>query len=110
MNIEEIRDYALAKDDVEECMPFGDSTLVYKVNGKIFLLVSMDAMPLSFNVKCDPDLAIQLREEYSSVRPGYHMNKRHWNTVMVDGKLSAAQLREMIDHSYVLVAKKKKGK
>jgi len=108
MNIEELRDYAIAKPDTEEGFPFGESTLVFKVKGKIFLLVSLDAQPLQFNAKCDPEKAMELREQYDSVRPGYHMNKKHWNTVIIDGSLSKKQLKEMIDHSYALVAKVKK--
>jgi len=108
MNIEELRDYAIAKPDTEEGFPFGESTLVFKVKGKIFLLVSVDAQPLQFNAKCDPEKAMELREQYDSVLPGYHMNKKHWNTVIIDGSLSKKQLKEMIDHSYALVAKVKK--
>jgi predicted DNA-binding protein (MmcQ/YjbR family) len=109
MNIETIREYILQKPDVTEGFPFGEDTLVFKVHEKIFLLAGLDNMPLQFNVKCDPDKAIQLREEFpESVLPGYHMNKKHWNTVIVDGRLSAKQLKEMINHSYDLVAKTKK--
>jgi len=108
MNIEELRDYAIAKPNTEEGFPFGESTLVFKVKGKIFLLVSVDAQPLQFNAKCDPEKAMELREQYDSVLPGYHMNKKHWNTVIIDGSLSKKQLKEMIDHSYALVAKVKK--
>jgi predicted DNA-binding protein (MmcQ/YjbR family) len=107
MNIEEIRDYALAKADAEEGMPFGNETLVFKVRGKLFLLMGLDNDPLQFNVKCDPARAIELREEYDCVIPGYHMNKKHWNTVIIDGTLTKKQLKEMIDHSYALVAKRK---
>lgn len=108
MNIEDLRDYALSFENVEECFPFGEQTLVYKVNGKIFLLAGLDAAPLQFNVKCDPERAIELRDEYSCVQPGYHMNKKHWNTVIADGTLTNKQLREMVAHSYHLVAKAKK--
>ena len=109
MNIETIREYILKKPGVTEGFPFGEDTLVFKVNEKIILLASLDSSPLQFNVKCDPDKAIQLREEYTeSVLPGYHMNKKHWNTIVVDGRLSAKQLKEMIDDSYGLVAKAKK--
>ena len=108
MNAEEIREYALLKDGVEEGFPFGEETLVFKANGKIFLLVSLYAHPLQFNVKCDPERAIELREEYACIIPGYHMNKRHWNTVIVDKTLSSKQLKELIDHSYSLVFKPKK--
>lgn len=109
MNIETLRDYILSKPHVTEGFPFGEETLVCKVNDKIFFLAGLDRSPLQFNVKCDPDKAIELREEYpETVLPGYHMNKKHWNTVIVDGRLSAKQLKEMIDHSYELVAKNKK--
>ena len=108
MDIEELRTYILQKPAVTEGFPFGEDTLVFKVNEKIFLLTGLDSSPLQFNVKCDPDKAIELREEYpDSVLPGYHMNKKHWNTVIVDGRLSKKQLKEMIDHSYDLVKKKK---
>jgi predicted DNA-binding protein (MmcQ/YjbR family) len=108
MNIETLREYCLSKPDAEETLPFGPDTLVFKVNGKIFLLTGFDSEPLQFNVKCDPAKAIELREEYTCVQPGYHMNKKHWNTVVVDGSVSSKQLKEWIDWSYDLVATKKK--
>ncbi len=108
MNVEEIRKYALKKTGVAEGFPFGEETLVFKVNGKIFLLVSLDEQPVQFNVKCDPERAAELREQYPCIRPGYHMNKQHWNTVVVDNSLTAKQLKEQIDHSYDLVFKSKK--
>ena len=104
MNIELLQQYCLSKPDVEETLPFGPDTLVYKVRGKIFLLCSLDSEVLQFNVKCDPDLAIELREEYPSVLPGYHMNKKHWNTIIADGSVPVKKLKEWIDHSYELVA------
>jgi len=107
MNIETLRDYCLSKPGAEETLPFGPDTLVYKVSGKVFLLVGLDSEDLRFNVKCDPDKAIELRDEYSCVLPGFHMNKKHWNTVVVDGSVSNALLKEWIDHSYTLVASKK---
>jgi predicted DNA-binding protein (MmcQ/YjbR family) len=110
MNIETIREYCLSKENVEEDLPFGPDVLVYKVDGKIFLLVSFDEDPLQFNVKCDPDLAVELREEYSCVIPGYHMNKKHWNTVIVDGTVPVKKLKEWIDHSYELVKKRSQKK
>jgi predicted DNA-binding protein (MmcQ/YjbR family) len=111
MNIETIREYILQKPSVTEGFPFGEDTLVFKVNEKIFLLAALDSSPLQFNVKCDPDKAIELRDEYpESVLPGYHMNKKHWNTIIVDGRLSAKQLKEMIDDSYALVAPKSRVK
>jgi predicted DNA-binding protein (MmcQ/YjbR family) len=104
MNIENLREYCLSKPGVEETLPFGPDTLVYKVTDKVFLLTSLDEERLSFNVKCDPDRAIELREQYTCVQPGYHMNKKHWNTIIVDGSVPLKQLKEWIDHSYDLVA------
>jgi predicted DNA-binding protein (MmcQ/YjbR family) len=103
MDIETIREYCLAKKEVEESFPFGETTLVFKVKGKIFLLAGLDNPVLQFNVKCDPERAIEWREQYASVQPGYHMNKRLWNTVIVDGSIPGRILREMIDDSYGLV-------
>jgi predicted DNA-binding protein (MmcQ/YjbR family) len=108
MNIEELRDYALSKTAVEESLPFGPQTLVFKVAGKIFLLVSLDAEPLQFNAKCDPEKALEWREHYNNILPGYHMNKKHWNTVIINGTLTNKQLKELVDHSYGLVAPKTK--
>jgi predicted DNA-binding protein (MmcQ/YjbR family) len=105
MNIETLREYCLSKPGVEETLPFGPDTLVYKVNGKIFLLTSLDEEQLSFNVKCDPDMAMELREQHASVLPGYHMNKKHWNTIVVDGSVPSKLLKDWIDHSYDLVSK-----
>jgi len=110
MNIETLREYCLSKPGVEETLPFGPDTLVFKVNGKLFLLAGLDEEPLSFNVKCDPDKAVELREEYACVLPGYHMNKKHWNTIVADGSVSTKQLKEWIDWSYDLVSQKKKKK
>jgi predicted DNA-binding protein (MmcQ/YjbR family) len=107
MNIESLREYCLSKPGAEETLPFGPDTLVFKVNGKIFLLAGMDDEPLSFNVKCDPDKAIELREQFACVLPGYHMNKKHWNTIIVDGSVSSKQIKEWIDDSYALVKGKK---
>lgn len=109
MNIETLRDYVLQKGRVTEGFPFGDQVIVFKVDMRIFLLVSLDTTPLQFNVKCDPDQAQELRETFPDVvLPGFHMNKKHWNTVIVEGTLSKKQILEMIDHSYDLVAKVKK--
>lgn len=109
MNIEELRDYTLSLNSVTESFPFGEDTLVFKTNDKIFLLVSLSAAPLQFNVKCDPEYALELREQYSlSILPGYHMNKKHWNTVIVDGALSKTQLKQFIKDSYQLVGTKHK--
>jgi predicted DNA-binding protein (MmcQ/YjbR family) len=106
MNIESLREYCLSKPGAEETLPFGPDTLVYKVGGKVFLLTGLDSEQLRFNVKCNPDKAIELREEYPCVLPGWHMNKKHWNTIVVDGSVSSKQLKEWIDWSYDLVTKK----
>lgn len=108
MNIESLREYCLSKSGAEETLPFGPDTLVFKVGGKAFLLTGLENIDLRFNVKCDPDKAIELREEFSCVLPGWHMNKKHWNTIVVDGTVSSKQLKEWIDHSYDLVTAKKK--
>jgi predicted DNA-binding protein (MmcQ/YjbR family) len=106
MNVETLRNYCLAKPGTEETQPFGPDTIVYKVGGKVFLLTGLDSEDLRFNVKCDPDKAVELREEFACVLPGYHMNKKHWNTIIVDGSVSSQQLKEWIDHSYELVTPK----
>ena len=103
MNIEMLRSYCLSKPQVEEALPFGPDTLVYKIAGKAFLLCSIHANPFRFNVKCDPDLATELREQYDCVQPGYHMNKKHWNTIIVDGGVKIQLIKEWIDDSYDLV-------
>ncbi len=104
MNIETLRDYCLQKKHVVETLPFGPETLVFKVMDKMFLLIGMD-QPDRFNVKCDPEKGFALRDEYEEVQPGYHMNKTHWNTVFMNGRLNDQQLKEMIDHSYDLIVK-----
>lgn len=103
MNLEELREYCLQKKGVEEGFPFDNNTLVFKVAGKLFLLLGLDSNPVQFNVKCDPAKALELREKYSCVLPGYHMNKTHWNTVICNGTASKKALFEWIDHSYALV-------
>ena len=103
MNIESLRQYCLAKNGAEETLPFGPNTLVFKVGGKLFLLAGLDNVPLQFNVKCNPDNAVLLREQYSCVLPSYHMNKQHWNTVIVDGSVSDKLLQSWIDDSYNLI-------
>ena len=102
MNIEEFRQYCLSKKGVTEEFPFGPDTLVFKVMGKMFALTNLDG-DFSINLKCDPDLAIELREQYPAVLPGYHMNKKHWNTIAIDGSLSNKLINEWTDHSYNLV-------
>lgn len=106
MNIEILREYCISKENVTESFPFGDDTLVFKTEGKIFALVNLEG-ELSLNLKCDPVLAVELRERYPSVNPGYHMNKKHWNTVLIDGSVPDKELFSWIDHSYDLVLKKK---
>jgi len=103
MNIEDIRDYCLSKKGVSEGMPFGNDTLVFKVMDKIFALANLDG-DLSINLKCNPQKAVELREAYPCVQPGYHMNKLHWNTVYMDGSINYQLIMEWIDHSYQLVA------
>jgi predicted DNA-binding protein (MmcQ/YjbR family) len=102
MNIENIRDYCLSKKDVSEGFPFGEDTLVFMVNGKIFALANLDG-DFSVNLKCDPVKALELREKYDSVIPGYHMNKTHWNTIIIDGAVPDKDIMKWIDHSYELV-------
>ena len=106
MNIEILREYCISKDDVTESFPFGDDTLVFKAAGKIFALVNLEG-DLSINLKCDPSLALELRERYSAVTPGYHMNKKHWNTIFVDGSVPDNEIFSWIDHSYNLVLRRK---
>ena len=103
MNAESIRKYALALPGAQESFPFGETTLVFRVKEKIFLLVALDADPLQFNAKCDPEKAMELREAYDAVKPGYHMNKKHWNTIIIDGSISSKLIKEMIDDSYNLI-------
>ena len=105
MNIEEFRTYCLSKKGVTEALPFDMDTLVFKVMDKIFALTGFD-QEFSFNLKCDPERAIDLRELYHCVLPGYHMNKKMWNTIQVDGSVSDDTLIEWIDHSYDEVVKK----
>ena len=103
MNVEEFRVYCLAKEGVTEEFPFDETTLVFKVAGKIFAITGLDDPEFKVNLKCDPDRSVLLREEYESIRPGWHMNKRHWNTVYVDGSFPDRLFIELIDHSYDLV-------
>ncbi|MDH3252806.1 MAG: MmcQ/YjbR family DNA-binding protein [Ignavibacteria bacterium] len=101
MDIEAIRTYCLKKPGhITEETPFGDAVLVFKVQGKMFLLANLSQFPLTINLKSEPSRAIELRERYDAVRPGYHMNKKHWNTVTLDGSLPAPVVRQMIDESY----------
>ncbi|MFC2129526.1 MmcQ/YjbR family DNA-binding protein [Bacteroidota bacterium] len=103
MNIEEIREYCISKKGVTEGFPFDEVTLVFKVMNKMFAIVSLDRTPTAISLKCDPERAVALREEYEEVQPGYHLNKQHWNTIEVSGALSGVLIRELIDHSYELI-------
>ncbi|MGW8374977.1 MmcQ/YjbR family DNA-binding protein [Streptomyces sp. ODS28] len=105
MTPEELADYALTLPETWEDEPFGPGVLVYKVAGKMFAILSGPApgQPGRVTLKCDPGLALHLREQYAAVTPGYHTNKRHWNTVLLDGSVPADELREMVDHSYAQV-------
>ncbi len=105
MQLSFIHDYCMAKKGVEETLPFSTDTLVYKVMGKAFLLCGVNDIVVSFNIKCDPDLAIELREQYDYVKPGYHMNKKHWNTIFAE-TAPLKLVKEWIDHSYNLVVEK----
>lgn len=105
MNIESISDYCRRKKGVTEDFPFDEDTLAIRVMNRIFLLASLEKIPLHINMKCDPEYAVELREKYESVLPGYHMNKLHWNTVILDGSISEMELKQMIDHSYDQVVK-----
>lgn len=104
MDIETFRNYCLKKEGVTEELPFGPSTLVFKVKGKMFATAGLDEVPLRINLKCDPERAIDLRARHpETILPGFHMNKKHWNTVLPEGDLPNSLLRELIDHSYDLV-------
>jgi predicted DNA-binding protein (MmcQ/YjbR family) len=103
MNVESFRDYCLGKSGTTEGTPFGPEDIVFKVAGKMFAILALEEVPPRANLKCDPDLALELRDRYEQVLPGYHMNKKHWNTVVLDGVIPEKEIRKMIDHSYDLV-------
>lgn len=105
MNIEDFREYCLSLPAVTEEFPFGIDTLVYKVAGKIFAISALDSADFKVNLKYDPELIDDLRDEYPEIQPGYHMNKKHWNTVDFQGKLTEKFLKELILHSYQQVIK-----
>jgi predicted DNA-binding protein (MmcQ/YjbR family) len=105
MHIEALRVYCITKPHVSEELPFDDVTLVFKVMGKIFAIIPTDEIDLSISLKCDPERAIELREKYTSIIPGFHLSKKHWNTIKVDGSLSDKFIEELIDHSYDLIVK-----
>ena len=103
MDLAAFREYCLGKAHATEGTPFGETVVVFKVAGKMFALASLDEIPTTVNLKCDPDLALELRDRYEAVRPGYHMNKKHWNTITLESGIPSAEIRKMIDHSYDLV-------
>jgi len=105
MDIEKFRAYCLAKKGVTENFPFDDTTLVMKVLDKMFALGNLDG-DLNINLKCNPEKAVELREQYPAVKPGYHMNKKHWNTIEVDGSIATGTIENWIDDSYNLVVSK----
>ena len=105
MDLAQFREDCLSKPGATESTPFGSDVLVFKVSGRIFALAALDQVPATANLKCDPDLALELRDRYEQVRPGYHMNKKHWNTVEIDSGMPDAELHKMIDHSYELVVR-----
>jgi len=105
MDLGEFREYCLTKPGAREETPFGPDVLVFKVGGKMFALAALDEVPTTVNLKCEPDLALDLRDRYEQVSPGYHMNKKHWNTVEIASGIPDVELRKMIDHSYELVTK-----
>lgn len=106
MQLEELKQMFLSKNSTTEDFPFGEDVMVFKVMGKMFGLISLNDTPFNVNLKCDPQDAIAYREIYKSVNPGYHMNKKHWNTITIDGSIEKTILQEMIDDSYTLVVKK----
>lgn len=105
MNIEEIREYCISKKGVTESLPFNDTALVFKVMNKMFALLDLSEDKRGISLKCDPELAIELREKHSEVTPAYHFNKKHWNGVDIYGSLNADKIKEFVDHSYELVVK-----
>lgn len=108
MDFDAIREHCLAKPAVTEDFPFGDDVLAFRVMDKLFALINIEKTPMFINLKCDPHRALELRERYPSVKPGYHMSKRHWNSVYLEGSFSGREFFGWIDHSYDLVAKKLK--
>lgn len=106
MNVETLREFCLSKKGVSESFPFDEHTLVFKVKGKMFALIPLERVPSQINLKCDPERAVELREDYDGlIIPGYHMNKTHWNTLYIE-QLPQSLLEELIGHSYLLVVKK----
>ncbi len=105
MDLEQFREYCISKQYVTEDFPFDETTLVFKVAGKMFALTDIYSLPFSFNLKCNPEKAIEYREHYNCIKPGWHMNKKHWNTITPDLNITDKFIKELIDHSYDLVFK-----
>jgi len=103
MTHRQIEDYILSFPDTALDYPFGENTAVYKINGKMFALIAEKSEPVRVSLKCDPQLAATLRERYETVMPGYHLNKKHWNTILVTGQLTDQEIKDLILHSYNLV-------
>lgn len=103
MELERLRHYLLSKKGAYEDFPFGPQAMVFKVKGKMFALISWGERPLRMNLKCDPEWALHLREIYAAVQPGYHMNKRHWNSIIIDDTLPEEEVFSMMNDSYDLV-------
>ncbi len=104
MHLEQIRLFCLSLPEVSEDLPFDENTLAFRIRGKIFALLALNSSPLTINLKCEPSLAIELREQYNCVRPGYHMNKTHWNTVTLDGSAPPARVQSWVEHAWERVA------
>jgi len=105
MDLPDLIEYCLKREHCEECTPFGPDILVYKVGGKVFAITGVDSFPVFVNLKCDPERSLLLRDQYDGITPAYHMNKKHWNSVALDGRVPASLIRELVDHSYHLVRK-----
>lgn len=105
MRFDQVRDYMLRLPGAVEDFPFGPEVMVFRVGGKIFAILAYEEVPARVNLKCDPARALELRDQFDSVIPGYHMNKKHWNTVVLDGELAPHQVEELIDHSYELIVR-----
>jgi len=110
MNLEELRQYCNNKPYTTETMPFGPDVLVYKVQEKIFAITSLNDDICKVSIKCDPDYALELRDNHPEIIPGFHLNKKHWNTVSLEGRLNPGLIKELIDHSYELVLSKLKSR
>lgn len=105
INIEDVRDFCLSMKGVTEELPFNDETLIFKVVGKIFILIPLEKTPLQISLKCEPEKALNLREKYQEITPAKHMNKKHWNSVVTSPRISGNQLKNWITHSYSEVVK-----